>query len=278
MADYKADEHWSEVADKASRRGRRGRLVAGDDAPYYRYKRRLFVEKFLAQIPTGGTSVLEVGCGPGGNLAELLERQPRRLVGCDVAPGMVETARETYGARGVEVVLIDGTTLPFGDREFDVSFTATVLMHNPEPTMEQIVAEMCRITGSSVYLIEDTFPSAPAAATPSPKAGVEAAADDAETGIGDYGSFFSRSPGQYADVCAKHGFVLKDTQFLQTFVSHAMFTLLKTRLDKGRTSEGEGFSRLHWGLETTLQPVTRQLDRVVRRPAGELTLMRFDRM
>jgi SAM-dependent methyltransferase len=270
MAEYKADEHWSEVADKASRRARRGRLVAGDDAPYYRYKRRLFLEKFLSQIPTDDRSVLEVGCGPGGNLAELSKRNPRRLVGCDVAPAMVEAAKEAYGSQGVEVVQIDGKTLPFEDGEFDVSFTATVLMHNPEPTMARIVAEMCRITNSSVYLIEDTFPT--------PAAPPKERTDHADEGIGDYGTFFSRSPGEYADACAKHGFVLKDTQFLQTFVSHAMFTFLKTRLDRGRTSEGEGFSRLHWGVETTLQPLTRQLDRVIQRPAGELTLMRFDRM
>ena len=270
MAEYKAGEHWSEVADKAAQRSRRGRLVAGDDAPYYRYKRRLFVEKLLSQIPTRDGSVLEVGCGPGGNLAELLRQGPRRLVGCDVAPAMVEAAKDAYGTQGVEVVLIDGKTLPFDDEEFDVSFTATVLMHNPEPTMVQIVDEMCRITRSSIYLIEDTFPSR---ASPSPKEGAE----DADEGIGDYGTFFSRSPGEYADACAKNGFVLKDTQFLQTFVSHAMFTLLKTRLDRGRNSEGEGFSRLHWGIETTLQPLTRQLDRVIHRPAGELTLMRFDR-
>ena len=141
MAEYKADEHWSDVADKAARRSKRGRLVAGDDAPYYRYKRRLFLEKFLSQIPTDGRSVLEVGCGPGGNLAELLKRSPRRLAGCDVAPAMVEAAKKSYGSQGVEVVLIDGTTLPFDDEEFDVSFTATVLMHNPTQTMVQIVDE-----------------------------------------------------------------------------------------------------------------------------------------
>jgi ubiquinone/menaquinone biosynthesis C-methylase UbiE len=184
---------------------------------------------------------------------------------------MVEAAKEAYGGRGAEVVLVDGTTLPFEDAEFDVAFTATVLMHNPETRMLQILEEMCRITRSTVYLIEDTFPTA---ASSSPKKQT----DDADEGIGDYGTFFSRSPGEYADACAKNGFVLRDTQFLQTFVSHAMFTFLRTRLDRGRTSEGEVFSSLHWGLETTLQPVTRQLDRVIRRPGGELTLMRFDRM
>jgi SAM-dependent methyltransferase len=270
MAEYEADEHWSAVADKAARRSRHGRLVAGDDAPYYRYKRRLFVEEFLPQIPTEGMSVLEVGCGPGGNLAELLPRHPARLVGCDVAPAMVEAARSELGARGAEVFLIDGELLPFDDREFDVTFTATVLMHNPDLRMRQLVREMGRVTRSRIYLVEDTFPPP---ATPGPRAEEEGG----EVGIGDYGSFFSRSVDDYADACANERFTLQDTQYLRTFTSHVLFTFLKTRLDTGRTSEGEGFSRLHWWLETALQPFTRQLDRVVRRPAGELTLMRFDR-
>ena len=268
MARYKADQHWSEVADRAGQRGRHGRLVAGDDAPYYRYKRRLFVEKFLSQIPTTNMSILEVGCGPGGNLIELLRRGPKRLVGCDVAPAMVEAARQEPEAAGAEAVLIDGESLPFADQEFDVSFTVTVLMHNPERRKQQIIDEMCRVTRSRVYLMEDTFPP-PAATTP--------AGSEDDTGIGQYGSFFSRSVGEYVDACTKDGFVSTDTQFLHTYVSHFVFTFLKTRLDKQRTTEGEGFSRLHWGLETALQPLTRQLDRVIRRPGGELTLMRFDR-
>ncbi len=268
MAEYRADEHWSEVAGKAARRDRGGREVAGDDAPYYRYKRKLFLEKFLSQIPVEGMSVCEIGCGPGGNLVELLPRGPRRLVGCDVAPGMVDTARERLGDRA-EVVQIDGEKLPFEDREFDITFTVTVLMHNPDSRMRRIAEEMCRITRSQVYLMEDTFPPSALRSTEPTEGG--------ETGSGDYGSFFPRSVGQYADACSKDGFVPKQTEFLQTYASHALFSFLKSKLGKGRTAEGEGFSRMHWGIESTLQPVTRQLDRFIHRPAGELTLMRLER-
>jgi SAM-dependent methyltransferase len=270
MARYNAAEHWSDVATKAGGRGGRGRLVAGDDAPYYRYKRRLFLQKFLSQIPTEDKSILEVGCGPGGNLVELLRRNPKRLVGCDVAPAMVEAARQEREAEGAEIVLIDGESLPFADQEFDLSFTVTVLMHNPEQRKAQIIGEMCRTTRSQIYLIEDTFP-------PSPSARAATTEDEASGGIGAYGSFFPRAVGEYADSCAKGGFALVDTQYLETFASHYLFAFLSTRLDKQRTAEGEGFSRLHWGVETAMQPLTRQLDRVIRRPGGELTLMVFER-
>lgn len=269
MPEYNVAEHWSGVAAKTGQRGIRGRFVAGDDAPYYRYKGRRFVETFLPQLTIEDKAVLDVGCGPGGNLALMLPRHPRRLVGCDVAPAMVTAPRENPEVEGAEVVLIEGESLPFADNEFDVSFTATVLMHNPLQRMRQTVAEMRRVTRSRIYLIEDTFPASSASSG--------AIEDEASTGIGEFGNVFPRSVGEYADACAKDGFVLTNTQFLNTYVSHVLFTFLKTRLDQNRTSEGQKFSQLHWGIETILQPLTRQLDRVIRRPAGELTLMRFDR-
>jgi SAM-dependent methyltransferase len=281
MADYNAAEHWSEVAAKAGGRDTGGRLVAGDDAPYYRYKRRLFVEKFLSRIPIENEAVLEVGCGPGGNLAEMLPRRPRRLVGCDVAPAMVDAARREQGANGAEVSLIDGTSLPFADEEFDISLTVTVLMHNPEDRKDQLIHEMCRVTKSRIYIVEDTFPDVPGAEVPpdtvSPTGSPTSTTGESGGKPGSYGSHFPRSVRQYAESCAGEGFELVDTQYLETFVSHYLFGLLNNRLDKRRTAEGEQFSRLHWWIETSLQPITRQLDRVIRRPAGELTLMAFDR-
>lgn len=273
MTDYDAAEHWSEVAAKAGKRSTGGRLVAGDDAPYYRYKRRLFLDKFLSQIRVEGMNVLEVGCGPGGNLAELCSRRPRRLVGCDVAPAMVEAARRNQLADGAEVILIDGDSIPFADQEFDVSFTVTVLMHNPDDRKDQLIREMCRVTKSRIYLIEDTFPEAEGTSAPVHTSTTDR--DETSGKPGSYGSFFPRSVPRYAATCVAEGFDLVDTQYLETFASHYLFALLNTRLDKRRTSEGEQFSRLHWWIESLLQPITRQLDRVIRRHGGELTLMAF---
>ncbi len=151
MNDYDPATYWSDVANRASQRPR-GQEVAGNDAPYYRYKRQLFLERFLASIPVEGQSLLEVGCGPGGNLRELAQRKPSRLVGCDVAPGMIELAQETVEDLGVEVKLIDGPALPFGDLEFAISITVTVLMHNPANRVASLAEEMAHVTRSSIYL------------------------------------------------------------------------------------------------------------------------------
>ncbi len=278
MTDYDAAAHWSEVAAKAGERDAGGRLVAGDDAPYYRYKRRLFLDKFLSQIPVEGKAVLEVGCGPGGNLAEMLRRHPKRLVGCDVAPAMVDATSRAQPADGAEVILIDGKSLPFADQEFDVTLTVTVLMHNPDHRKDQLIREMCRVSKSRIYLIEDTFPGTPDTPAPHPPTSVPDPTVEGKSGSpGSYGTFFPRSVAKYAEPCAAGGFELVGTRYLETFASHYLFSLLNNKLDKRRTSEGEQFSRLHWWIETLLQPITHQLDHVIRRPGGELTLMAFDR-
>jgi ubiquinone/menaquinone biosynthesis C-methylase UbiE len=141
---------WNRVADEIDRRGG---VLAGDDTPFHRYKREKFLRRFLDSMPVEGRSVLEVGCGPGGNLAELMKRRPRRLVGCDIAPNMVKLAQRT----GVEVVVVDGSGQPFGDREFDLVFTATVLQHNA--IVDKLLADICRASGDALQLIKDVDPA-----------------------------------------------------------------------------------------------------------------------
>ncbi len=75
MTAYEPREYWSNVAEDIGRRAD-GTAVASVDSPFYRYKREQFVERFLRSIPARGRSVLEVGCGPGGNLRELARLEP----------------------------------------------------------------------------------------------------------------------------------------------------------------------------------------------------------
>ena len=102
----------------------------------------------LASVPPG-SSVLEVGSGPGENLGALKGAgTAKRLAGADIAPSMIALAR----GRGHEVLATDGQTLPFADREFDVVFSATVLQHNP--VFASLLGEMCRVArGRSQVLL-----------------------------------------------------------------------------------------------------------------------------
>jgi SAM-dependent methyltransferase len=220
--------YWNRVADEICRRGG---VVAGDDTPFDRYKREKFLRCFLGSMLVEGMAVLEVGCGPGGNLSELIMRRPRRLVGCDISPKMVKLAQRT----GVEVVLLDGTRLPFGEREFDLVYTVTVLQHNPE--IDELVAGLCRVSGQTVELIEDV------AAVPVRS-----------------GSYFRRTVDQYSEACHACGFELVGAEALGTAVSEHCHHTLRRFLDRHERGEGERVRLRLRALERILLPVTRRMD------------------
>ncbi len=262
MTSYDPASYWSDVARRARERMRGGE-VAGDDSPYNRYKRQLFLDRFLATVPVEGRSVLELGCGPGGNLRELARRAPGRLVGCDVAPGMVELARQTVQGSDVEVELTDGVILPFADGEFDISFTVTVLMHNPSTTVAQLAAQMARVTRSSIYVMEDTVATVASGAS-------------GNEGIGEYGQVFPRTPDELAAFYTSQGFSLVRTQRLRTYVSQRANRFF-LRLARGGHEEGEPYSGGHWIAGQVTLPITRVLDRFVSGPNDELTMFEFKR-
>jgi ubiquinone/menaquinone biosynthesis C-methylase UbiE len=253
------EQHWSEVAERVRNRPS-GNLLAGDDAPYYEYKDALVRERFNPHIPIEGLSVLDVGCGPGGKLRWMSEQQPRRIVGCDQSSEMVTLARDN--APQAEVVHIDGEHLPFADGEFDVVTTTTVLQHNPDARRTQLLGEICRVSAKDVVLIEDTSTEM------SPSA-------SAETGA--YQNFFGRPVGWYAGVCASHGFELIESERLETAVSRVVFVRLWGLLNRRRQNEGDEFSRLHLAIEKRTLPITKRLDRVIKSPNFEVTLMHFRR-
>jgi ubiquinone/menaquinone biosynthesis C-methylase UbiE len=254
-------EEWSAVGDRIGNRGDRN-LLAGDDALYFHYKAEKFGEKFLPQIPVDGFRVLDVGCGAGGTLKWMSSRNPKRLVGCDQAPGMVAQARRNVPS--AEIVQIDGDSLPFEDNEFDVVTTVTVLQHNPDARRTRILSEICRVSANQVILFEDTS--------------LEMRPQNSGKGQGQYQNFYGRPVGWYSGVCSANGFDLVETQHLHTKVSLRTYLLLWSVLNKqrkGESVEGTPFSNLHQTVERITLPITRRLDPYIKSPKGENTMMRF---
>ena len=123
---YHPEKYWSEVSELIKQRND-DNVIAGDDEPYYRYKRNRFLE-MLSTIDFNNKNVLEVGCGPGGNLIEVLKKNPKNLQAVDISENMVKLAtKNTLGK--VAIHKINGTKFPFDDKTFDIIFTATVLQH-----------------------------------------------------------------------------------------------------------------------------------------------------
>jgi len=130
---YNPETYWSDVGSRIEERDNGKNIIAGDDEPFYRYKRQEFL-KMLNRLDFEGKSVLEIGNGPGGNLIQVWNHQPASLVGVDISEQMVKLAKNKVPDQ-VEIIKINGTELPFKDKEFDIVFTATVLQHNTDEVM-----------------------------------------------------------------------------------------------------------------------------------------------
>jgi SAM-dependent methyltransferase len=254
---YNSREHWSSVGRQIAER-RDGNRLAGDDAPYYHYKGELFNKKLMPKLPVRGHSVLDVGCGAGGSLAGLRGMNASRLAGCDQSPEMVKLASEYVPE--AEIKLMDGETLPYGDGEFDVVKTVTVLQHNPDDLLKKLVPEICRVASEYVVLFEDT----------------ESRWASREEGTGVYRNYFGRPVEWYSSLFAEHGWKLTESESLSTYVSLRVFNLLRGRLSRGHV-EGTPFSKSHLTVERLTLPVTRQLDKLVPSREWELTMMMFRR-
>ena len=91
-----------------------------------------------------GLSFLDVGCGPG-ETDRFLRGRVARLAGVDVAPEMVERARERNPwaeYRGYAA----GQPIPFEDGSFDVSFAICVFHHVGRGERVPLLREMARVT------------------------------------------------------------------------------------------------------------------------------------
>src|SRR4030095_764203 len=105
---YKPEEYWNSVAEFIEQRKNQS-LLAGDEEPYYLYKRKKFL-KLLHDLPLKGKKVLEIGCGPGGNLKEILTHSPKELVGVDISEKMIELSGELLNGYA-QLKKINGTDL-----------------------------------------------------------------------------------------------------------------------------------------------------------------------
>jgi SAM-dependent methyltransferase len=257
MAEYDVESYWSRVGREiAARQG--SSLVAGDDNPFFRYKRKKFLKKFLHTINFDSKIVLEVGCGPGGNLLEIGQhRSPEKLLGVDISQTMIEIATGNLARHNVaaELYKVDGANLPFADRSIDLSYTVTVLQHNTDGTaLKALVRQICRVTRGTIVLMEDT----------------------GSKGLSGTGSFIGRQVDVYTSVLSEHGFEMSECTYLHTRVSYLGWAVVSEIFLSKNHKEGEPIGTVPRTLTASLIPVTRILDDCFVEKRG-LTKMVFNR-
>lgn len=224
MQTYDPQSYWSRVGQDVQQRGKS--YMAGDDNPFYRYKRDKFLKRFLDSIDFRDGVVLEVGFGPGGNLRHIAENHnPKKLLGADISQTMFEIASRNVAEFGdrVELHKINGKELPFLDKSVDLSYTVTVLQHVTDQDMfVRLVKEICRVTIKQAVIMEDIGSSGQR---------------------GGPGSFIRRKLDVYKSVFSECGFELADIEFLNTRFSalwhHLVFQVLYRGLLNRRQEEGQ---------------------------------------
>lgn len=201
--EYNPEVYWSRVAQEIKNRGEN--YIAGDDNPYYRYKRHKFLRRFLDTIDFQSKVVLEVGFGPGGNLKHIATHHtPRKVFGADISQDMLEIATKNLSLYDtVELKKIDGVNVPYPDQSVDISFTVTVLQHTTNETMfRNLVQELCRVTKTTIVIMEDIGWSKT---------------------LGGEGSHIGRQVNIYKSIFAEYGFQLAQFQFLNTKISRLWY-------------------------------------------------------
>lgn len=91
----------------------------------------------------GGDRVLDAGCGTGRMLGPLQELD-LRIVGVDLAPGMIAEARSAMPE--AELHIADLAELPFDDATFDGVVAWYSLIHHDASSLDDALAELARVT------------------------------------------------------------------------------------------------------------------------------------
>lgn len=246
MTTYDPEVYWTRVAGEIARRSG-GSALSGDSDPFHAYQRRKMLRRFLGNLDVAGRSVLEVGCGPGGNLQYLQRFRPSRTIGVDVSSRMLELARRRLqGHEQVELLKTDGRRIDLPGQSADVTITVTVLMHISDPEMFQsLVAELCRVTRHTLVLIEQTTRRAGGAVITADGHGVR------------------RRPEEYRDAVNAHGLVWQGTEDLRVRISRIGWGYAQLLAGREERREGEPETAAARALGWTWLLASRWLDDLV---------------
>ena len=249
---YIPETYWDEVARQIKLR-KGSNFVAGDDEPYYRYKRNKFLN-LLNSINFAGKKVLEVGSGPGGNLLEIYNHRPAVLYGADISEEMIELSQKNTGNRNIKVVKTNGSNLPFSTGYFDIVITATVLQHIPdEKVLNTLIENMCRVAATDIYFFER----------------IERKRIVAETNTG-------RTVNEYAGYFIRNNFYLYEVHFAYLHISYTVCGTLRKIFNYRARREGERETRLSALTQKIVLPLTKVLDNIFKRKR-DLAMLHFKR-
>ena len=127
------------------------RWASSYDFPLFQFWMRRFYQPALSSITTG--KVLDVSCGTGEFLRELLRKRKVKLYGIDYSAKMVALARAKLG-KGVSLQKADVHRLPFPDNTFDYVISTEAFHHYYDQS--RALSEMKRVAkGGATIMVAD---------------------------------------------------------------------------------------------------------------------------
>lgn len=106
---------------------------------------------FPESRPPGGSVMMEIGSGVGYIMEAALHRyQPKKIIGLDVAAGMIAMAKRRFARDGVDSAAIsfthyDGIDMPFADGSVDHIYSVASLQHAPRAYCFRALMEAHRV-------------------------------------------------------------------------------------------------------------------------------------
>lgn len=104
---------------------------------------RLKTDVFLATIPEGVRTIVDIGCGDGAITNRLGERY--RVTG-------VDASAEALTHVTVDSILAQAESLPFPDRCFDLALCSEMLEHLEDDAYRSALGEICRVARRYVLI------------------------------------------------------------------------------------------------------------------------------
>ncbi len=235
MEKYIPEEYWTEVAERIEKRND-NRTTAGDDEPFYTYKRNNFL-KLLLTLNIQDKSILEVGCGPGGNLEILKKLKPQKLAGVDISQKMIDLAK-TRCSSTIELTQINGSDIPYKNNTFDTVFTATVLQHiTDDNILKSLIKSMSEVSKENIIIFER----------------IETKRKIGHSNIG-------RTITEYKNLFSACNFKLTRVTYININASYYMAGIIRKVFNQKSHKEGERETHATKVLQKILLPITKVLD------------------
>lgn len=141
-------EEWADEYDKRKRQ-----------QPYYHIQEVMLADYIAHHAPA---KVLEFGCGVGRHLQNMSEISGIEVYGYDQSQTMVDQCLRWASQTWIDECVVVGEPtgrLPYADGEFDIVFTAEVLLHTRPEDINGILAELIRVCRGHVLHLEpgDTY-------------------------------------------------------------------------------------------------------------------------